>query len=505
MNQTPEVTFDRLIEHVRETALLASTSALLEWDERTLLPAAGGPYRAEQIAYLAGLVHRRQTDPQLGEWLQELSEGPLTENPRNNQAVSIRELLREYQKKAKLPPSLVEELSRAAVLGQRAWVDARKNNNFASFAPRLEHIVSLKREQAAAIGYEHCAYDVLLDDFEPSERTHNVSQVLAALREDLVPLVSAINESGRTPDLELLRRDFPIKSQESFGRSVSSRMGFDYDRGRLDVTEHPFCSGMGPHDCRITTRYDHRYFPTAFFGILHEAGHGMYDQGLPVDWFGLPPGAYISLGIHESQSRLWENFVGRSRAFWEYFFPLAQEVFPAALSDVELDSFYHAINDVRPSLIRVEADEVTYNLHIIVRFELEQDLIDGDLAIADLPEAWIQKYEQYLGIRPPDVANGVLQDIHWSAALFGYFPTYALGNLYAAQFFERAESDLGDLNELFASGQFQPLLEWLRTNIHQHGRRYSAAELVQHLTGESLSQRPLIAYLREKLEPLYEI
>ena len=503
MNQAENATFDKLIDYARKTAFLTSTRALLEWDERTLLPTAGGPYRAEQISYLAGLIHQRETDPQLEEWLQQLSDSSFTDDSHSDQAVTIRELQREHEKKAKLPQSLVEELSRAAVLGQQDWVHARKNNDFASFAPRLAHIVSLKREQAAAIGYDRCAYDVLLDDFEPSERTDNVSKILAALREDLVPLVSAINESGREPDLELIRRDFPIEAQELFGRRVSSSIGFSYDRGRLDVTDHPFCSGMGPHDCRITTRYDRHNFPTAFFGILHEAGHGMYDQGLRPDWFSLPPGAFISLGIHESQSRLWENFVGRSRAFWEYFFPMAQEVFPAALSSVELDSFYHSVNDVRPSLIRVEADEATYNLHIIVRFELEQALIDGDLAVAELPDAWNQKYEQYLGIRPPNVADGVLQDIHWSAALFGYFPTYALGNLYAAQLFERAKSELGDLNELFARGQFQPLLDWLRTNIHQHGRCYSASEMVRRITGETLNQHALVTYLREKLEPLY--
>ncbi|MEX0977907.1 MAG: carboxypeptidase M32 [Pirellulales bacterium] len=277
----------------------------------------------------------------------------------------------------------------------------------------------------------------------------------------------------------------------------------DFRRGRLDVTAHPFCTELGPNDCRITTRYDEHFFNGAFFGTLHEAGHGIYDQGLRTDWYGLPPGEYVSLGIHESQSRLWENLVGRSRAFWQHFFPALQQAFPAALSGVSLDGFYFAINDVRPSLVRVEADEATYNLHILVRFELEQALLKGDLPVSDLPGAWNEKYHQYLGIRPDSDSDGVLQDVHWSAGLVGYFPTYSLGNLYASQFFEQAEKDLGALAPQFARGEFAPLRRWLTENIHRHGRCFSAAELVQRITGKPLSHAPLIAHLRKKLGPLY--
>jgi carboxypeptidase Taq len=318
-------------------------------------------------------------------------------------------------------------------------------------------------------------------------------------------LVAEIQQSSRRPRTDLLERTFPIEVQDKFGREAAAAIGFDFSRGRLDVTTHPFCTGLGPHDCRITTRFDEHFFSAAFFGILHEAGHGIYEQGLPAEHYGLPLGEAISLGIHESQSRLWENLVGRSRAFWTHFFPLAQQRFPAALSDVKLDEFYFAISDVRPSLVRVEADEATYNLHILVRFELERALLDGDLQASDLPGAWNEKYRQYLGIVPPDNRDGVLQDVHWSAGLIGYFPTYSLGNLYASQFFAQAEAELGNLDGSFARGDFRLLFDWLHDRIHRHGQRYSAAELVQRVTGRPLSAGPLIEHLRAKLGPLYRL
>jgi carboxypeptidase Taq len=503
MNDTTHACYESLCGHLRETALLSSVQSLLEWDERTYLPPAAGDYRAEQITHLSGMIHRRRTDPRIGQWLAELADSPLAADPHSDAAATIREVKREYEKQVKLPQSLVEQLARASVLGQQAWVEARKNDDFKSFKPHLQNIVALKRQQAEAWGYVACPYDALLDDFEPAETTEHVHQVLAALREALVPLLATIRDSGKTPPVEILTRRFPIDAQESFGKQVAAQIGFDFQRGRLDVTHHPFCSGLGPDDCRITTRYDEHYFPTALFGILHEAGHGIYDQGLRRDQFGLPPGSFVSLGIHESQSRMWENAVGRSRAFWQHFFPAAQQAFPAALGDVTLDEFYFAVNDVRASLIRVEADEATYNLHIIIRFELEQALINDQLPPADLPAAWKEKYRQYLGIEPPSDADGVLQDVHWSAALIGYFPTYTLGNLYAAQFFQQAEAELGDLNEQFARGHFAPLRQWLQNKIHQRGQCYTAGQLVELVTGRPLTHQPLIDYLRGKLTPCY--
>lgn len=495
--------FDLLCQQVRETALLESTLGLLEWDERTKMPHGAGSYRAEQIAHLTGMIHRRKTDPQLGEWLDALHAAPIGQDPHSDAGATIRELRRQYARLVKIPRRLVEELSRTAVLAQQRWVEARRDNAFPSFAPLLEQIVRLSREKADALGFADCRYDALLEDYEPGQTTAQVARALESLRAELVPLVSELADASRRPPVEILRRQFPVTHQKSLVRKAATAIGFDFARGRLDVTAHPFCCGAGPSDCRITTRYDECFFPTAFFGVLHEAGHGLYEQGLRTDQYGLPPGAAASLGIHESQSRLWENFVGRSRPFWEHLLPTAQQAFPDSLADVALDDFYFAINDVRPSLIRVEADEATYNLHIIVRFELEQALLNGELAVAELPAAWNEKYQKYLGIDPPSDAQGVLQDVHWSAALIGYFPTYALGNLYAAQLFESAERALGDLAAAFARGDFAPLLEWLRQSIHYRGQCYSAAELVEQVTGRALSHQPLLAHLRAKFRPLY--
>ena len=499
----PQAVFERLCQYARQTAILESTLGLLEWDERTKMPSLAGSYRAEQIAHLTGMVHRRKTDPQLGAWLAELQAGPVTQDRHSDVGATIRELQRQFSRLVRVPGRLVEELSRTAVLAQQRWVEARRANDFASFLPLLEQVVRLTREKADALGFVNCRYDALLEDYEPGQTTAQIARVLESLRADLVPLVSELADAPRRPRMEILRRPFAVAQQEALSRRAAAAIGFDFERGRLDVTAHPFCCGAGPSDCRITTRYDERYFPTAFFGVLHEAGHGLYEQGLRADQYGLPPGAAASLGIHESQSRLWENFVGRSRPFWEYLFPSAQQAFPESLADVSLDDFYFAINDVRPSLIRVEADEATYNLHIIVRFELEQALLNEELPVAELPGAWVQKYREYLGIEPPDDAQGVMQDVHWSAALIGYFPTYALGNLYAAQLFESAEQALGGLSAHLARGEFRPLLEWLRHAIHQRGQCYSAGELVAEVTGRALSHQPLLAHLRRKFRPLY--
>ena len=500
-----EATYDQLCSHARETAMLASIESLLGWDERTYMPPAAGDHRAEQMTLISGMVHQRRTDPRVGDWLAELSASPLARDRHSDSGTVIRQLKRDYDRQTRLPQRLVEELTRTSVLGQQRWVEARQKDDFRLFQPLLEKMFELKREQAAALGYQESPYDALLDEFEPGELTSNIRGVLAGLRDQLVPLVAAIRESRRRPDTSIFKRFFPVDAQQQFGTEVASKVGFDFERGRLDVTAHPFCTGIGPRDCRITTRYDDQFFPSAFFGILHEAGHGIYDQGLREELYGLPPGEAVSLGIHESQSRMWENQVGRSRAFWTHFYPEAQRRFSAALSDVSLDAFFFAINEVRPSLIRVEADEATYNLHILVRFELEQALVNDELKVADLPGAWNEKYRHYLGIEPPTDADGVLQDIHWSAGLIGYFPTYSLGNLYSAQFFAAAGRELGDLQAQFARGEFQPLREWLRRSIHEAGQCYTPSELVQRVTGRPLAHDDLMKHLRSKFGPLYEL
>ena len=496
-------TYEKLCSAAREAAMLDRIQCLLEWDEQTKMPPAGGEYRADQAAYIAGLAHQKQTAPEIGEWLLALADSDLATDPHSETGTVIRCLQRDYNKKTRLPQALVEQLTRLGVRGQQVWTEARTKNDYTIFQPMLEQMVDLKRQEAAALGFEKSPYDPLLDDYEPGESTDNVARVLNELREALVPLVAAIAESPKRPDASLVARSYPIAAQEKFGTEVAKAIGFDFEAGRLDVTVHPFCTGLGPGDVRITTRYNQHAFNDAFFGILHEAGHGIYDQGLPREHYGLPTGEDVSLGIHESQSRMWENQVGRSLAFWEHFYPAAQQAFPEALGQVELASFYGAINDVRPSLIRVEADEVTYNLHILIRFELELALIDDQLQVADLPSAWNRKYQDYLGIMPSSDADGVLQDVHWSAGLFGYFPTYALGNLYAAQFFARADQDLGGLADQFGRGEFSALREWLRQQIHSQARRYTPSELAERITGKPLSHEPLIAQLNRKYGEIY--
>lgn len=499
-----ESAYEELVARMREAELLGSCASLLSWDEQTHLPPRGAEHRANQLALLAGLTHERKTDPRIGELLNELEAVSGDSDPEGERAVNVREIRRAYNRAVRLPKRLVEELSRTTSLAQQAWVEAKKNADFPTFLPWLTKIVALKREEAEAIGYgTGHRYDALLDDYEPGMTAAAVTAVFEPLRNELVKLVSLIQQSGRQAPVEILHRHYPQQAQRVLAESAAKYIGFNFEAGRLDESPHPFCSGIGPGDCRLTTRFHDHHFNAGFFGVLHEAGHGIYEQGLQTEAFGLPMGQACSLGIHESQSRLWENFVGRSRAFWEYFYPSAQQAFPIALKQVSLDDFYFAINDVRPSLIRVEADEVTYNLHIMLRLELELQLLSGDLPPAEVPTAWNTCVENYLGIKPPNDAVGCLQDIHWSGGLIGYFPTYALGNMYAAQFFEAAQDALGPLETLFQRGEFLPLKAWLNENIHRHGKRYPAARLVEVVTGRPLSAEPLIGHLRNKFSALY--
>lgn len=501
----PEQAYAELVTRLREQALLASCSALLGWDEQTYMPRAGAEHRGGQMALLAGMVHERATDPVIGELLAVLEGSDLVADPESPPAVNVRETRRNYDRQTRIPRELVEALARATTLGQQAWAEARTKRTFALFLPHLETIVRLKRREAEAVGFEQVAYDALLDDYEPGATTTALAKLFATLKAELVPLVAAIEASTVRPDTSVLSRSYPTDLQRVFAELIAATIGFDFDGGRLDVSEHPFSTSIGPGDRRITTHYDQHDFTQAFFGVLHEVGHALYEQGLDPDHHGTPMGDAVSLGIHESQSRLWENAVGRGRAFWSYAFPIAQRVFRAPLRDVRLDDFHLAVNRVAPSLIRTQADEVTYNLHIIVRFELEQALIAGDLNVADLPGAWNERYRQALGVAPQHDGEGCLQDIHWSAGLFGYFPTYALGNLHAAQLMDQARADLADLDGCFARGEFTPLLEWLRANVHRQGQRFRAAALIERVTGRPPGPGPLVRALREKFTPLYRL
>jgi carboxypeptidase Taq len=502
----PVSAYDELVSELKRTALLGSCASLLSWDEQTYMPTNGAEHRAEQLALLAGMVHERATAPRIGELLSELGDPEALGGEGSRQYANVREARRQHERATKLPRRLVEELSRTATLAQHAWIEARKKKDFPGFLPWLVKMVGLKREEAEAVGYgDGVPYDALLDDYEPGATAAQIQSVFKPLRDELVQLVAAIRESGRQPLVEILTRRYPVDAQREFSLKCAAAIGFDFDAGRLDVAAHPFNSSIGPGDCRMTTRYDEQHFPGAFFGTLHEAGHGIYEQGLRPEDFGTAVGQAASLGIHESQSRLWENYVGRSRAFWQHFFGSAQQSFPEALGNVTLDEFYWAVNDVRPSWIRVEADEVTYNLHIMLRFDLEQPLIAGDLQPADVPGAWNETFQRYFGMTPPDDALGCLQDIHWSMGGIGYFPTYTLGNLFGAQFFEHADQELGGLGAMFARGEFQPLKEWLNENIHQRGMQYRSGRLIEVVTGKPLSAEALLRHLRGKFGPLYGV
>jgi carboxypeptidase Taq len=501
--RTPDQVQQELTRRFHEIQLLASLGDLAEWDEQTGMPPQAAEYRAEQLEWIAGEVHRRSTDKSILEMLDLLADSHLSDDPHSGWGANIRRLRTTLHKQAKVPQRLIEELAKLTALGQQVWSQARRDDNFPAFRPYLEKIVARKREYAETVGYAEVPYDALLDDYEPEALTREVASVLNALRDDLVPLVAEITESTQQVDDAIVMRHYPADIQARFARRAAEQIGFDFGAGRVDVSAHPFCTTLGPRDVRLTTRYDEHHFNEAFFGVLHEAGHGMYEQGLPAEFHGLPAGEHCSMGVHESQSRLWENFVGRGRPFWEYFFPLAQREFGTPLADVSLEQFHAAVNCVRPSLIRTDADEVTYNLHVLIRFELEQELIAGRLTVTDLRDAWATKYEQSLGVAVPNDANGVLQDIHWSGGMIGYFPTYTLGNVYAAQLFEAARRDLGDLDAMFRVGEFVPLLTWLREKVHQFGQCYPATQLIERATGEALSHKPLVRYLRDKYSPPY--
>jgi carboxypeptidase Taq len=500
-----EAALAELLRLAREEWLLGSCEALLEWDEQTQMPPGGVEQRSRQRALLAGLLHERAADPRRGELLSELEGSALFTDSGSPQAAAVRELRRRYERSRRIPRRLVEETASVVSLAQQEWVAAREQAEFARFEPWLERILRLKREEASLLEVGDEAYDALLDAYEPGARSRELERLFAALRGELVPLADAIRGSARRPRTSLLRREFPVDRQRAFGEEVAAAVGFDFERGRLDVSAHPFSTSLGPGDQRITTRFDARNFCDGFFAILHEVGHALYEQALDPEWRGTPAGEAISIALHESQSRLWENRVGRSRGFWEHFFPRAREVFPRALRGVSLDEFHLALHHVAPSLIRVDADEVTYGLHVLVRFELERALVRGELGARELPAAWREAYRRHLGVEPANDAEGCLQDGHWAEGLFGYFPTYALGDVIAAQLFETAAAELGDPDRSFARGAFAELREWLRARVHRHGSRLPARDLVEAATGRPPEPRALVAALRRKYGELYGV
>ncbi|MEE3041832.1 MAG: carboxypeptidase M32 [Candidatus Latescibacterota bacterium] len=491
--------YEQFCERIRELSDLGNSAGYLSWDQEVCMPKRGVEARAQALGTLAGIHHEKLTDQGLVDLIEALQGQDLDDDA----AINVREAARTQQRALNLPKELVVELSRTQSLAHEAWVEARSADDFGQFQPWLEKLLELQKRVADAVGYEGAVYNAFLDEYEPHARVEQMGPLLEQLRVRLVPLVGAILDKARGAD-PTFAGHWDVDRQESFGRQVIGDLGFDWDAGRLDVSVHPFCGGAGPHDVRLTTRYQADQLTSSLFGIIHETGHGLYEQGLPGEQAGLPVCESISLGIHESQSRMWENMVGRSRPFWQYQLPRLQAVFPE-LKNVDVEQMYREVNRVEASMIRVEADEVTYNLHILLRFELEQAMVSGEISVADLPGLWNERMESYLGIRPANDAEGVLQDIHWSGGLMGYFPTYTLGNLYAAQFFVQAREDLGDLDEQFARGDTATLLRWLRENIHSQGRRLTATELVTQVTGRPLGIEDLMNYLEGKFGELYDL
>ncbi len=494
-----------LLGYSKETAVYESMKRLLHWDQRTFLPQGGHAHRAQQIATITALIYRRATDPAFGEMLAEVEASGISGGSLSDESVNLREWRRKYDRTNKIPEALPVELAKAASEGELAWQTMRRENDWKGFLPYLKRIISLKRQEATALSTDGGEiYDALIENFEPAENANNIEVLFEELRDATVKLLEKIEASPRRPDLTALHGESPVPVQQSFISETAARLGYDLAAGRIDSSAHPFTSKIGPGDIRITTRFDPNSFIMALFSSIHETGHALYEQGLPMEHWGTPRGNSISMAIHESQSRMWENMVARSPGFWKHFYPAARKHFPW-LQKVDIEKFLFALNEVCRSLIRTEADEVTYNLHIIMRFELEKMLIGGELEPEDLPGAWNSKMEQYLRLVPPDYAAGVMQDVHWSGGAIGYFPSYALGNMYAAQFYAKAQQKLGNLQEMFEAGEFGHFLGWLRENIHSPGSRHLPRDLVKAVTGDELSARHLIGYLEQKYEKLYDL
>lgn len=499
---------DDLRLRLAEVSDLGRARALLDWDQRTQMPAAGAEIRAEQLATLARIRHERLVSDDLGAAL-EAAAGDVEGQPyESTEASLVRVARREWEKARLVPADLRAEITRAASLAEHAWVEFRERSDFAGFLPYLERNVELRRSYAECFegfdGFEH-PYDPLLDDFEPGMTTKEVGTVLAELRDGVRPLVAEVASRADSVDDSCLHGDFPVSAQEALAREVVVALPLQPDAWRLDPTIHPFATAISPADIRITTRFDPAYIGTALWSVIHEAGHALYENGFARELWRSPLCSPPSLGFHESQSRLWENWVGRGRPYLEHLLPRLRKLFPAQYGDLGPETLYRAANRIEPSLIRVEADQVTYNLHIVLRFELEVELFEGRLEPTDLPDAWNARMADYLGLEVPDDAAGVLQDVHWSGGAFGYFPTYSLGNLMAAQIWDRAIGEISDLEEQIAAGELAPLRDWLADRLYRHGAKFMPKEMLERLVGGPIDVTPYVRQLRERAVEIYGI
>jgi carboxypeptidase Taq len=484
---------------------LRMARAILGWDQHTKMPPKAGPLRAEHLGTLDRFIHELFIDDEIGKLLEDARGYEESLDPDSDDACLIRVTRRDYEKASRVPPDLRAELTRSGAIALAAWVESREKSDFSIFLPYLKKNVELTHQYIDCfdgMGFDN-AYDVLLDDFDEGLKTDAVRVVFDELKTGLVPLIAQIAEHTDRVDDSSLYGDFPTEKQRDFALVVLERLGFDHESWRLDPTVHPFAMSAGTTDIRLTTRYDEGNLGASLFASIHEFGHGYYEAGVDPALERTTLSSVTSMSLHESQSRMWENLIGRGLPCWRFFYPKLQEAFPAQFGDVELDTFYGAINKVQPSLIRVEADEATYNLHIILRFELEQEILSGELALDDLPEAWNARMADYLGIEVPDDARGVLQDVHWSGGAIGYFPTYALGNVISVQLWDQLRAELPQLDTQFEQGDFSEVGQWLRENLHRHGRKYNSSEMLDRIVGGPMDPAPYLRYLREKLGEIY--
>lgn len=493
-----------LKEKLQEIADLRAASAVLGWDQLVNMPDGAAEDRGEQIATIENILHTKATSDEIGKLLDDLKEYGSQMDSDSDDARLIKVAKRNYDKETKVPSKFVVAFARETTIGQSVWEKAKNTSDFSLFQPNLERLVELRREYADFFKPWDHVYDPLLDDFEPGMKTADVQDIFNSLRSDQVALIKAISEKEKV-DRSFLFSKYPEKGQWDFGEEVITQFGYDWNHGRQDKSAHPFTTSFGVHDVRITTRVKEDYLPTAMFGTFHECGHALYELGVSQNLNRSPLADGASMAVHESQSRMWENIIGRSKEFWAHYYTRLQEYFPSQLGNVSMENFYRGINAVEPSLIRVEADEATYNLHIMLRMELEIALMEGSLSAKDAPEAWNAKFEEYLGIVPANDAEGVLQDVHWSFGGFGYFPTYALGNLVSAQLWEKMSEEIKDIDGKVAAADFAPILSWLRENVHQHGAKFEPQELVQKVTGSKITPEPFIRYLKKKFGVIYNL
>jgi carboxypeptidase Taq len=486
--------YETLREQAREVALLRSAESALGWDQETYMPGKGLNHRARQLAWLSGRAHEVLTGKKFRKALDAAEKESRRLGAREK--ASLREWRHELQRATRIPTKLVAEEAGVSSHAKAVWAEARKRSDFTDFAPHLEKLLGIARKKADLWGYEDEPYDALIAAYERGARTREIAKVFDALKPDLAAIARGAVERGKSTRPGILRGKYPVEKQQALNREIAESIGFDFEAGRIDTTAHPFCTTLGAGDVRLTTRYDETDFTSSLFGVMHETGHGLYEQGLSQDDFGLPSGSAVSLGIHESQSRLWENHVGRSREFWTRWLPRAAEIFPH-LRKVSLDDFLRAINHAEYSFIRVEADESTYDLHIVLRFGLERRMLNGDLRVRDVPAAWNDEFRTLFGMTPPDDARGCLQDIHWSMGGLGYFPTYTLGNLNAAQLMAAARKKKKIADGL-ARGEYAPLLSWLRESIHAHGAVYLPQDLMQLATGSGTQPKWHLEHLRHR-------